>query len=56
MKTPVLSLAVTDTAERLALLRLAEVDVVNAGVVQALVLTEGDFAVSATLGDPPPKA
>ena len=57
MKTPVLRLVVTDTPERLALLSLAEVDVVNAGVVQELVLVEGaELAVEATLGDPPPKA
>jgi valyl-tRNA synthetase len=56
MKTPVTSLVVTDSAARLALLRLAEVDVVNAGLVQGLSYVEGDLAVEVTLGEPPVKA
>jgi valyl-tRNA synthetase len=57
MKTPVITLTVTDTAERLALVSLASVDIVNAGVVGELVLVEGaEHAVESVLGEPPPKA
>jgi valyl-tRNA synthetase len=58
MKTPVTRLVVTDTAERLALLTLGQADLINAGVVEelVLVLVEGEPAVEATLGEPPVKA
>jgi valyl-tRNA synthetase len=55
MKTPVTRLVVSDTAERLALVAFAQTDLVNAGVVQELVLVEGDALVDATLGEPPVK-
>ncbi|MDP3710871.1 MAG: valine--tRNA ligase [Mycobacteriales bacterium] len=56
MKTPVTSLVVTDTAERLALVELARTDLVNAGLVQALELVVGEPAVTVELGEPPVKA
>jgi valyl-tRNA synthetase len=55
MKTPVTSLVVTDSPERLALVRLAQADIVNAGVVESLDLREGDPAIEVTLGEAPPK-
>jgi valyl-tRNA synthetase len=55
MKTPVTSLVVTDSAERLALVALAQVDIVNAGVVESLQLVEGAPAIEVTLGEAPPK-
>ena len=56
MKTPVTSLTVTDTAERLALVELARTDVVNAGLVADLQLVEGEPSVAVVLGEPPAKA
>jgi valyl-tRNA synthetase len=56
MKTPVTTLVVTDTPERLALVRLAQADVVNAGLVADLQLVEGEAGVEAVLGEPPAKA
>jgi valyl-tRNA synthetase len=55
MRTPVERLAVTDTAQRAALLRLAAGDLANAGVVDELVLEEGEPAVDVVLGAPPEK-
>jgi valyl-tRNA synthetase len=56
MKTPVTSLVITDTPERLALVRLAKTDIVNAGVVSGeLTLVEGEPAIEVTLGEAPPK-
>jgi valyl-tRNA synthetase len=55
MKTPVTSLVVTDSAERLALVSLAQADLVNAGVVEAITLVEGAPAIEVTLGEAPPK-
>ncbi len=56
MKTPVTRLVVTGSPERQALVTLAQADVVNAGLVQELLLVDGEPAVDVTLGDPPPKA
>jgi valyl-tRNA synthetase len=55
MKTPVTALVVTDTAERLALVSLAQADLVNAGVIESLTLVEGSPAIEVTLGEAPPK-
>ncbi len=55
MKTPVTRLVVTGGPDRHALVSLGQVDIVNAGLVQDLVLTEGEPSVDVTLGDPPPK-
>ncbi|MDX6267769.1 MAG: valyl-tRNA synthetase [Frankiales bacterium] len=55
MKTPVTTLVVTDTAERLALVSLAQADLVNAGVIESLTLVEGSPAIEVTLGEAPPK-
>ena len=56
MKTPVTSLVVTDSPERLALVSLAQADIVNAGVVSGeLSLVEGEPAIEVTLGEAPPK-
>ena len=55
MKTPVLTLVVTDTAERLALVERGRTDLVNAGLVQDLQLVEGEPSVAAVLGEPPVK-
>ena len=53
MRTPIERAVVTDTAERIALLRTVAVDVADAGKVTDLVLVEGDtFAVEVTLSDP----
>lgn len=53
MRTPIERAVVTDTAERIALLRTVAVDVADAGKVTDLVLVEGDtFAVEVTLADP----
>ena len=50
MRTPIERAVVTDTAERIALLRTVAVDVADAGKVTDLVLVEGDtFAVEVTL-------
>jgi valyl-tRNA synthetase len=49
MKTEVARLVVRDTPERLALVRQAQVDLVNAGVVTELVVEEGEPAVEVTL-------
>ena len=49
MKTPVTRLVVTDTADRLALVSLAHDDLVNAGVVTDLVLSEGEPSVEVVL-------
>jgi valyl-tRNA synthetase len=50
MRTPVASVTVTDTPDRLALLRLAESDVRSAGNVGELTLVEGEgFSVAVTL-------
>ena len=54
MKTEVTRLVVRDTAERLELVRQAQVDLVNAGVVTGEVLLEaGDASVEATLAEAP---
>jgi hypothetical protein len=42
MRTPVASVTVTDTADRLALLALAAADVRSAGNVASLEMVEGD--------------
>ncbi|MBC7678417.1 MAG: valine--tRNA ligase, partial [Pseudorhodobacter sp.] len=55
MKTPVLTLVVTDTADRLALVERARTDLVNAGLVQDLQLLQGEPSVTAVLGEPPAK-
>jgi valyl-tRNA synthetase len=55
MKTPVTSLVVTDSPERLALVSLAQADLVNAGVVESLTLVEGPPSIEVTLGEAPPK-
>jgi len=55
MKTPVLTLVVADTADRLALVERARTDLVNAGLVQDLQLLEGEPSVTAVLGEPPAK-
>jgi valyl-tRNA synthetase len=55
MKTPVTSLVVTDSPERLALVSLAQADLVNAGVVEAITLVEGAPSIEVTLGEAPPK-
>jgi valyl-tRNA synthetase len=52
MRTPVDKLVVRDTAERIALMRLASVDIVNAGVISELVLEEGEPDVVVTLAPP----
>ena len=53
MRNPVERLAVTDTADRLALLAAVAGDVRDAGRVGELITTEGDsFEVEVTLGDP----
>jgi valyl-tRNA synthetase len=52
MRTPVDKLVVRDTAERIGLMRLASVDIVNAGVVSELVLEEGEPDVAVTLAPP----
>jgi valyl-tRNA synthetase len=50
MRTPVASVTVTDTADRLALLALAAADVRSAGNVASLETVEGDtFSVDVTL-------
>jgi valyl-tRNA synthetase len=49
MRTSVERLVVRDTAERAALVRLAQVDIVNAGVVQEFVVEEGDPSVDVSL-------
>jgi valyl-tRNA synthetase len=49
MRTPVARLVVRDTAERAALVRLAQVDIVNAGVVQEFVVEEGEPDVAVSL-------
>ncbi len=56
MRAQVSRLVVRDTAERLALLRQAEVDLRGAGVVDALVWQEGEPAVEVELAPatPPP--
>jgi valyl-tRNA synthetase len=52
MKTAVTSLVVRDTPERLALVTLAQADLVNAGVVGELVLEEAaEPSVEATLAE-----
>jgi valyl-tRNA synthetase len=56
MKTPVLSLVVTDTAERVALVEQARVDLVNAGLVEDLRVEVGEPSVQVALGEPPAKA
>ncbi len=57
MRTPVQRLVVRDTAERTELLRLASVDVANAGVVVGeLLIEQGEPSAEVTLGDPPPKS
>ena len=55
MKTPVLTLVVADTADRLALVERARTDLVNAGLVQDLQLIQGEPSVTAVLGEPPAK-
>jgi valyl-tRNA synthetase len=55
MKTPVTRLVITDTPERLALVSLAQADLTNAGLVQEVVLLEGEPSVDVTLGEPPVK-
>ena len=55
MKTPVTTLVVHDTPERLALVALGRTDLVNAGVVEDLVLDPGEPSVQVTLGEPPVK-
>ena len=55
MKTPVTSLVVTGSPERLALVSLAQGDLVNAGVVESLELREGEPSIEVTLGEAPPK-
>ena len=55
MKTPVLTLVVADTADRLALVERARTDLVNAGLVQDLQLLQGEPSVTAVLGEPPAK-
>ncbi|MFN2537064.1 MAG: valine--tRNA ligase [Mycobacteriales bacterium] len=55
MKTPVTSLVITDSPERLALVTLAQADIVNAGVVESVELREGEPAIEVTLGEAPPK-
>jgi valyl-tRNA synthetase len=52
MRTGVDRLVVRDTAERVALVRRAEVDLRNAGVVTELVVEEGEPVVEATLAQP----
>jgi valyl-tRNA synthetase len=52
MRTPVERVVVRDTAERIALMRQASVDIVNAGVVAELVLEEGEPDVIVTLAPP----
>jgi valyl-tRNA synthetase len=52
MRTPVERLVVRDTAERAALVRLAQVDIVNAGVVQEFVVEEGEPEVAVSLVAP----
>jgi valyl-tRNA synthetase len=52
MRTGVDRLVVRDTAERVALVRRAEVDLRNAGVVTELVIEEGEPVVEATLAQP----
>jgi valyl-tRNA synthetase len=49
MRTPVARLVVRDTAERAGLVRLAQVDIVNAGVVQEFVVEEGEPDVAVSL-------
>jgi hypothetical protein len=50
MRTPVASVTVTDTADRLALLALAAADVRSAGNVASLEMVEGHaLAVEVTL-------
>ena len=55
MKTPVLTLVVADTTDRLALVERARTDLVNAGLVQDLQLIQGEPSVTAVLGEPPAK-
>ncbi len=56
MRTPVSLMTVTDTAERLAALRLVEGDIREAGGVLTLETTEGSPTVfGVTLADPEPK-
>jgi valyl-tRNA synthetase len=52
MRAPVERLLVRDTAERAALVRQAEVDLRNAGVVADLLIEEGEPDVTVTLAPP----
>ena len=53
MRTPVVRAVVTDSAERIAVLRSVAADVAEAGKVADLQLTDGDsFSVEVTLADP----
>jgi len=54
MRAEVAKVEVTDTPERLALIKAAAQDLADAGRIAELVLTEGDaFVVTVTLADPP---
>jgi valyl-tRNA synthetase len=56
MKTAVTSMIVTDTAERLASLKLAEADLREAGAIEELLFVEGQEALySVTLAEPDAK-
>jgi valyl-tRNA synthetase len=51
MRAPVTTVVVRDSAENLSLVRLAEADLCNAGVVAQLILVEGERSVEVVLAD-----